>query len=867
MARLGGWLGSLLHEDPANPDDWAFHRWWRVLRVRNLGIVLLAVAGAVLYHWWLGPLILVGVGGYNLLHEAHLRRHRRLPLWLPVSDVLLGAAVIAIEPRSLLPATLVMLTAVAFATSTGSPTSLRSVTPAVAAIVTGTVALAGLATVGGVDDAGLAAAAFGVSGVMVLLGLGSLVDSEARLRRRLVGLVDQIDAVVWTRDPETQRFTYVNGRAEGLLGFSAQEWTEDGFWVSRLHPDDRERVLRATEAGAAHDLSYRMVDAAGRTVHVLDRVTPLTDAAGTVTELHGVTLDVTERRSIEQRSRQYSDIVEHIDLPLLVARIDGEEGAAHPVVLLANPAAVHLLGDPTEDLRGRRLDELVPALASPELATRLVEVVTAERPLRLDDVALGCPEGDDRRAVVAAFPLPGDLLAVSLQDTTEISQATQALRRQALHDALTGLPNRAQLDEVVRTEVAAAHAEGHRLALLMMDLDQFKEVNDALGHGVGDRLLVAIAARLRSLLGPSTFVARLGGDEFAIVMGGPQVEEEAARSTAEVVAASLRAPFTVDDLRLQTNVSIGIALVPDHAGDTEELVRRADVAMYMAKRSGTGTATYRPEADSSSVARLTLIGDLRDAVPAGQLVLHYQPVIDLHSLTLVSTEALVRWQHPEHGLIMPDEFISLAALSGATRPMAHWVLREATRAAAEWQADGHAVGVAVNLSVRNLFDRDLLGVAEAALEASGLPPGDLVVELTESELMEDPSVALSQFEAFQALGVRTSVDDFGTGYSSLTYLRDLPLSELKVDRTFVGAMHQRGGAFTIVRSMIDMGHNLGLEVVAEGVEHADDVPTLARLGCDRAQGFHFARPMPHDRLRTWMDEVRESGITLPSRSA
>ncbi len=864
MARVRGWVRRFLPDDPSDPETWVLHRWWRALRVRYLGILLVAVAASVIYDWWLGPLILVVVGTYNRLHERHLQRSRQVPVWLPVTDVLLAAAVVAIEPGSLLPGTLVMLTAVAFATSAGSSRPTRSVTPAVAATVVGTIALAALEATGRLDEGGITAAtAFAVAGAMVVLGLGSLVESEARLRRRLVGLVDQIDAVVWTRDPVSHRFTYVNGRAAGLLGFSTTEWMEDGFWVDRLHPEDRRRVLDAIAAGAGHDLAYRMVDAGGRTVHVLDRVTPITDAAGTVTELHGVTLDVTERRSIEQRSRQYADIVEHIDLPLLVTQVE-EAGDAHRLaLLLANPAALGLLEDPGGDVRGRPLTELVPALAPAELASRLVEVGTTGRALRLDDVRIGSGDGDDRRAVVDAFPLPGDLVAISLQDTTEVSQATQALRRQALHDALTGLPNRAQLDEVVRTEVAAAHAEGNRVALLMMDLDQFKEVNDALGHGVGDRLLVAISARLRGLLGPSAFVARLGGDEFAVVMGGPQVDEEAARSTAEVVAASLRAPFTVDDLRLQTNVSIGIALVPDHAADADELVRRADVAMYIAKRSGTGTATYRPEADSSSVARLTLIGDLRDAVPAGQLVLHYQPVVDLHRLTVVSTEALVRWEHPEHGLLMPDEFISLAALSGATRPMAHWVLREATQAAAGWRADGHDVGVAVNLSVRNLFDRDLLGVAEAALEASGLPPDQLVVELTESELMEDPSVALSQFEAFQALGVRTSVDDFGTGYSSLTYLRDLPLSELKVDRTFVGAMHQRGGAFTIVRSMIDMGHNLGLEVVAEGVEHADDVPTLARLGCDRAQGFHFARPMPYDDLRRWMDE----GLEVTSRTA
>jgi EAL domain-containing protein (putative c-di-GMP-specific phosphodiesterase class I) len=240
-------------------------------------------------------------------------------------------------------------------------------------------------------------------------------------------------------------------------------------------------------------------------------------------------------------------------------------------------------------------------------------------------------------------------------------------------------------------------------------------------------------------------------------------------------------------------------------------------------------------------------------VDADQLVLHYQPLLDLRDGRVRRVEALIRWEHPEHGLLMPDAFIGLAGLCGASAAIGQWVIREATRTAGAWHEAGHHVDVAVNLSVRNLFDRDLLRTVESALDAARLPEGGLFVELTESELMDDPSVALAQFRSLQALGVGTSVDDFGTGYSSLTYLRDLPLDEIKIDRSFTAALHRRGGAYTIVRSMIDLGHNLGLEVVAEGVEHADDLPTLAALGCDRVQGYHIARPMPGEAFLPWLE--------------
>jgi diguanylate cyclase (GGDEF)-like protein/PAS domain S-box-containing protein len=831
-------------------ERWTQDRWQQLVRVRYVGVTVLAIAASALFHWWIGPPVFVLALTANVANHRAVSRHGRPPPWLPFTDMLLCLAVAGLDPRATVPSMLVMATTIAFWAAAGSTR------PAAVATGVATTGLLVLDLGDVIPGTGAPAIAFGLSAVLILVGVGSLVDGEEQLRARLTGLIDDLDAVLWTKDPTSYAITYVNGRARELLGLGPEEWRADGFWLGRIHPEDRLRVLEdtidAVDARRDHEITYRMVHADGSIVHVLDRVTVVLDAGGRVTELHGVTLDVTRQRSIEQQSQQYADIVEHIDLALVVLAWDDAPGAGFRI-RAANPASDSFLAGPWTRAPGRLLAEELPTL-SPDVVARLHDVSGTGRPVRVDDLSVSTPDAH-RSVTLQGFRLPGDLVAISLQDTTKVAQAARALRRQALHDALTGLPNRASLDEHLRASVGQARTDGDgdRTALLLMDLDQFKEVNDALGHGVGDRLLVALSHRLEALLRPM-FVARLGGDEFAIVMSGPDVDELAARTTAETVTAAVSAPFTIDEVRLQTNVSIGIALVPDHATDADELIRRADVAMYVAKRAGTGPAVYRADQDRSSVARLTLIGDLREAVPTGQLVVHYQPVLDLHTGAVTRTEALVRWQHPDHGLVMPDDFIPLAALSGATRPIARFVLREAARATAALRAAGHDLGVAVNLSVRNLFDRELLGELERALADADLDPAHLVVELTESEIMDDPSVALEQFRAFQALGIGTSVDDFGTGYSSLTYIRDLPLTELKIDRSFVADMHHRGGAYTIVRSMIDLGHNLGLEVVAEGVEHPDDMPTLVRLGCDRAQGYAIARPMPEGELAAWLDD-------------
>jgi diguanylate cyclase (GGDEF)-like protein len=645
-----------------------------------------------------------------------------------------------------------------------------------------------------------------------------------------------------------------------MLGWSEEQWLEPGFWAARVHPDDLDNTQtalnRSITLGVDTDVTYRFRTFDGHWVHLHDRITADVDSNGQTKSLRGLSLDVSEQFRIEQRVNQYADIVDRIDLALLVLRLD--EGPDATLVMDgANAAASRLVHRDLHPLIGTALEDAFPALAGSRLRTRLALVIERGVPLRVDDLLVRPTRGEPRVVTLRAFPLTGRSVGVSLQDVTESVAASEALRRQALYDSLTGLPNRRLLDEELHRTLNRDPLPGETIALLVMDLDQFKEVNDALGHHVGDQLLRSIGDRLTRELSDS-LVARLGGDEFAVVLSG-LVDEADARRVADRIRSTLAEPFVLEDVRLQSNASIGIALYPEHARDVPTLIQRADVAMYMAKRAGAGVAVYSAEHDRSSIERLTLIGDLPEAAAAGQFVLHYQPCVALRTGEVVRVEALIRWQHPRFGLLPPDQFVELAELSGAIQPMTRWVISEGLAAVKTWRDAGFPIGLAVNLSVRNLYDPDLVDHLQWALLDHGVRAGDLVLELTETELMDDPSLAREVFTAFGDLGVNTAIDDFGTGYSSLTYLRDLPLQEIKIDKSFVAEMHRRSDEFTIVRSMIDLGHNLGLEVVAEGVEHADDLQLLRRLGCDLGQGYHFSRPLPLDELLVWLEQWEKAG--------
>jgi diguanylate cyclase (GGDEF)-like protein len=434
------------------------------------------------------------------------------------------------------------------------------------------------------------------------------------------------------------------------------------------------------------------------------------------------------------------------------------------------------------------------------------------------------------------------------------------IEHQALHDGLTGLPNRDLFRRRIDEALAAAEQRRSGVAVLLLDLDRFKEINDTLGHQSGDLLLQALANRLENLIRATDTVARLGGDEFAIVSPGAG-DEAGAFALAERIRTGLEAPFALAGLTVEVEASIGIALYPDHGADVEALIRHADVAMYNGKKTHQ-PMLYSQKDDHYSPGRLALVGELRRAIANGELVVHYQPRVELATGDVHAVEALVRWDHPERGLLSPGEFLPLAEHTGLIRPLTGYVLDAALADCASWSKDGLRPGVSANLSARDLLDADLPREVESLLTKHGVDPTLLEVEITENTILIDPERTRIVLERLRDLGVRLSIDDFGTGFSSLGQLKRLAVDVLKIDKSFVLNMEHDDNDDVIVRSTIELGHNLGLRVVAEGVETQETWSRLAQLGCDTAQGFFISRPLPRIVLVDWL---RKRGFEEPPR--
>jgi diguanylate cyclase (GGDEF)-like protein/PAS domain S-box-containing protein len=438
-------------------------------------------------------------------------------------------------------------------------------------------------------------------------------------------------------------------------------------------------------------------------------------------------------------------------------------------------------------------------------------------------------------------------------DITERKNAEETIRYMTYHDPMTGLPNRTSLVARLEQTVADGRADGRPVGLLFLTLDRFREINNTLGHRNGDRVITALAARLSEVLGEGDRVARLRGDEFAMLL--PGADAALAQQVAAKVLKALEAPFLVERLPIEVGASVGIAIWPNHAGDAEMLLRRADVAMQAAKRQGGGLVVYSSECDPHDPRRLILLGELRRAIESDQLLLHYQPKVHLERRLIIGAEALVRWRHPKHGMVPPDQFVPLAEQGGLIKPLTRWVLNQALAQCELWAAEGRHLPVAVNLSARNLQDGQLVEDVATLLASHHLAPQLLELELTESAVMADPARATEILDVLEASGVTLAIDDFGTGYSSLAYLRRLPVTELKIDKSFVIGMAASGEEDTvIVRSTNELGHNLGLKVVAEGVEDERTLDQLRSFGCDAAQGYFIARPMAAADLGKWLKD-------------
>jgi diguanylate cyclase (GGDEF)-like protein/PAS domain S-box-containing protein len=530
-----------------------------------------------------------------------------------------------------------------------------------------------------------------------------------------------------------------------------------------------------------------------------------------------------------------------------------DEVVARAVVVECNPALARMLGvRSAETLGGSAIAALLPEGVARQIA---IEWIRSDYRLSEHEFQISTTDGRVRWVLGSSVGVLDDDQLTGLwstwRDITGRKAALDQLAHLARHDSLTGLPNRTWLNEQIGERIVEAQSRGESLALLLMDLDRFKEINDVLGHHAGDQLLKLIGPRLEPLLEAAHGeIARLGGDEFAMMFR--RIGSDASPlAIAADVAAALREPFPVGMLHLGIDASLGAAIFPLHGSDASTLLRCADIAMYEAKRRHLRVQMYSPDLDRHSPRRLALANALAHAIAIGQITLHYQPIVSLRKQRLVGVEALARWQHPEFGMVRPGEFIPIAEMGDQIRDLTIYVVEEAARQSDAWRQDGFATTISINLSTRVLMDRCFAADVRRILETQGLPGASIHFEITESAMLSDPLRATEIIADLNALGIGFSIDDFGIGFSSLSTLKQLPLASLKIDQTFIAQVATNERDASIVRSTIDLAHGLGLNVIGEGVESTSCLETLARMGCDQIQGYIVAPPMAGSAIVGW----------------
>jgi diguanylate cyclase (GGDEF)-like protein/PAS domain S-box-containing protein len=684
-------------------------------------------------------------------------------------------------------------------------------------------------------------------------------QAEERLRAaefRYRTLVEQLPFVVYVDSPDSpvSEPLYLSPQLEALLGRTPREWlATPGLYEESIHPDDRGRVLAqkraAYEHGSALRVEYRMLAADGRVVWVEDQSVLVQPPDGGQPFRQGFALDVTDRKlaeeAVQSAETRFRSLVEQLPLAVYVDHVD--EASSN---IYTSPQIEPMLGYSPEEWRTDPL--LFVRLLHPDDSEQVLaahaHTHSTREPLCLE-YRLIARDGrvvwihDEARIIDAGGT---SVLQGYMLDVTERREAEERLRRQAFHDPLTGLANRALFADRVQHALVPREQSVAHAGVLFLDLDDFKGVNDTLGHLAGDTLLCDVGARLRAAVAPSHTVARLGGDEFAILVEAID-EPAAAGEVAERLLAALQPPFTVSGHELFVTASIGIAI----GADADELVRAADVAMYRAKATGKAQyAYYVPTMDEAVLGRLQLIADLRRARVSEEFLLHYQPTVDLRTNAIVGLEALVRWRHPEHGVLLPGAFVPAAEETGLIVEIGRWVLAEACRYAAGWRRrlPEDPLKLSVNVSARQLQHPGFVDDVRDALAGSGLPGGALTLEITESVVAEARDDTAALLVALKELGVGLALDDFGTGYSSLSLLQHLAVDTLKVDRSFMAAVEATDGRPALVRAIVELGRALGLTVVAEGIETAGQAAALRSLGCRFAQGFYFAPPLGEPEL-------------------
>lgn len=686
----------------------------------------------------------------------------------------------------------------------------------------------------------------------------------ATITHDLVGMVFRcrVDAD-WTME-------YIGAGCTRLTGYRPDEllFNKCISYEQITHPQDRavvrQAILESLERDQRYDAEYRIIRADGKTRWVVERGVGVRDADGRLIAVEGFIQDMTERiaanQALREAVRRYRSLFEHAVEGIFQTTPDGH-------YLDANPALARIYGypDPTALIEGLR-DIQHQLYVDPTRRETFIRLMQTQGQVRDFESEVYRRDGsriwisENARAVKDEA---GRVLFYegTVIDITERRRHEAELLHQASHDALTGLPNRVLLMDRIQQGIALARREGSRLCLLFVDLDHFKLINDSRGHHAGDRLLIEIASRLRLCLREQDTVARLGGDEFVVLLTGAREEHEVIRILHRILDEVAR-PWVDGEAEYRIGCSIGISCYPGDGDDAETLLRCADAAMYQAKESGRHTFHfYTPELNRAASDRLALASSLHRALEREELRVYYQPRLDLTSGRIIGAEALVRWQHPQQGLIPPDRFIPVAEETGLIIPIGRWVLAEASRQNKAWQAAGlPTLCVSVNLSPIQFRRADLVREVADILAETGLLPEYLELEVTESFVMHDAERINATMRQLKQLGVAIAVDDFGTGYSSLSYLKRFPVDRLKVDRSFVRDIHQDPDDAAIVRAIITLGHALGLKVVAEGVETPEHQAFLRQHGCDEGQGYLYSRPVTAVELEAMLRRAKAGSL-------
>lgn len=659
-------------------------------------------------------------------------------------------------------------------------------------------------------------------------------------KKRLKSIFDTLDVAIWSHDLKTDTLLITSG-IEKLYGYSSEEFYKDStLWKKVIHPEDH-HILAQRETcfsqGQAVTSIYRIIRPDGEVRWIQDRGIPVLDENGDFVDFTSVLFDITDRQESEGRYRSLVEMSPDLIAVYSRGKLDYINEAGCKLFKASSPA----------DLVGKPISDLIPAEVLSKIKTRELTIdENFEEKLWFEFKAIQV-DGKEIDVEMSAMPIlyEGRMAEQIVgRDLTQRKKAEKTIKYMAYYDVLTGLPNR----NMVRKHLNAALKNGDQeLAVLFLDLDRFKIINDTKGHRVGDLLLKVVASRLKNAVQAKGLVSRQGGDEFIILLKG--LNKAQVIEVAERILEEFSEGIDVENQEFFVTPSIGISMAPGDGQDEETLIKHADTAMYLAKERGKNNYQfYTNQLHGLSSRKMELENGLRKALEQDQLMLHYQPQVNLETGKIIGVEALVRWQHPENGIISPGEFIPLAEETGLIVPLGKWVLHKASAQNKEWHDKGYSsIPISVNISVRQLQEDRFIDTVKQILDQTGLDPSYLDLEITESIMQNSENTAMI-LNQLKELGVTLAIDDFGTGYSSLSLLKHLPIDKIKIDKSFVDDIIHHSNQGAMVKTIIDMGHNLQFDVIAEGVEEQEQVRFLLRNGCMIGQGYHFSRPLPPDEM-------------------